>query len=225
LCRYTVNGAVSGFGPLIVSTFGYSALESILFQFPLGAVSAVGMVLAGWLCSRRRDLRIPSLVLCCLPVLAGYATIWRSAWGRRPVAPVVGYSLGAGNVAGETKKSFMAAAIFVAYCVGNIVGPQLVRSETKAEHYPALWTGLIILYVARDSIVLSLLRAGEQIAANALVCLCSYVVTILAASALYVILFRENKRREQLGVDEREKDRIAFKDLTDIENPYFRYVL
>lgn len=54
---YTVNGAVSGFGPLIVSTFGYSTLESILFQFPLGAVSAIGIPLVGWICSRRRDLR------------------------------------------------------------------------------------------------------------------------------------------------------------------------
>jgi MFS family permease len=35
---YTVNGAVSGFGPLIVSTFGYSTLDSILFQFPLGGI-------------------------------------------------------------------------------------------------------------------------------------------------------------------------------------------
>ncbi|KAI1197887.1 putative MFS transporter [Nemania serpens] len=209
---YTVNGAVSGFGPLIVSTFGYSSLESILFQFPLGAVSAVGIPLAGWVCSRRRDLRIPTLVLCCLPVLAGYVLIWKSTWGGgRPVAPVVGYSLvgffgpvvslavslGAANVAGETKRSFVAAAVFVAYCVGNIVGPQLVRSETRAEHYPALWTGLIIFYV----------------------------VTILAACALYVVLFRENRRRERLGLDERERDRMAFKDLTDKENPYFRYAL
>ncbi|KAI1157993.1 putative MFS transporter [Nemania serpens] len=208
---YTVNGAVSGFGPLIVSTFGYSSLESILFQFPLGAVSAIGIPLVGWICSRRRDLRIPILILCCLPVLAGYVVIWKSTWGVRPVAPVVGYSLigffgpvvgltvslGAANVAGETKRSYAAAAVFVAYCVGNIVGPQLVRSETRAEHYPALWTGLIIFYV----------------------------VTILAACALYVILFRENRRREQLGLDERERDRMAFKDLTDKENPYFRYVL
>ncbi|KAI0864846.1 putative MFS transporter [Xylaria cubensis] len=208
---YTVNGAVSGFGPLIVSTFGYSSLESILFQFPLGAVCAVGIPLTGWLCSRYRDIRIPTLIVCCLPVIAGYVVIWKSSWGHRPVAPVVGYSIigffgpvvgltvsiGAGNVAGETKKSFMAAATFVAYCVGNIVGPQLVRSETKAEHYPALWTGLIIFYV----------------------------VTILTASTLYVILRRENRRREQLGLDERERGRVAFKDLTDKENPYFRYVL
>ncbi len=48
------------------------------------------------------------------------------------------------NVAGHTKKSFMAATIFAAYCVGNIVGPQLIKSQTKAQHYPGLWLGLII---------------------------------------------------------------------------------
>lgn len=156
--RYTVNGAVSGFGPLIVSTFGYSPLESILFQFPLGSICAVGIPLTGWLCSRYRNIRIPVLLFCCLPVIAGFAIIWKSEWGTRPVAPVVGYSiigffgpvvsltvtLGAANVAGETKKSFMASAVFVAYCVGNIIGPQLVRSEEKSQHYPQLWTGLII---------------------------------------------------------------------------------
>ncbi|KAJ3561400.1 hypothetical protein NPX13_g8963 [Xylaria arbuscula] len=208
---YTVNGAVSGFGPLIVSTFGYSPLESILFQFPLGAICAIGIPLTGYICMRYRNLRILTLILCCLPVIAGYVIIWKSSWGVRPAAPVAGYSiigffgpvvgltvsLGAANVAGETKKSFMAAAVFVAYCVGNIVGPQLVKSETKGEHYPGLWTGLIVFYV----------------------------ITILAASTLYILLRRENKRRENLGLDEREGERVAFKDLTDKENSYFRYVL
>lgn len=97
------------------------------------------------------------LLACCLPVIAGFAIIWKSDWGHRPVAPVVGYSLvgffgpvvaltvalGAANVAGETKKSFAAAAVFVAYCVGNIVGPQMIRSQSKDRHYPELWSGLI----------------------------------------------------------------------------------
>ncbi|KAI0514639.1 putative MFS transporter [Xylaria bambusicola] len=208
---YTVNGAVSGFGPLIVSTFGYTPLESILFQFPLGAICALGIPLTGYIGMRIPSVRIITLITCCLPVIAGYILIWKSTWGYHPIAPVAGYSLigffgpvvgltvslGAANVAGETKKSFMAAAVFVAYCVGNIVGPQLVRSETKGEHYPGLWIGLIVFYI----------------------------ITILAASSLYIILHRENKRREQLGLDEREGERIAFKDLTDKENPYFRYVL
>ncbi|KAF1847239.1 putative MFS transporter [Cucurbitaria berberidis CBS 394.84] len=208
---YTVNGAVSGFGPLIVSTFGYTALQSILFQFPLGAICAVGIPLTGWLCSRYRNIRIPLLLACCLPVIAGFSIIWKSKWGHQPVAPVVGYSiigffgpvvgltvtLGAANVAGETKKSFMASAVFVAYCVGNIVGPQLVRSQSKAKHYPELWTGLIICYC----------------------------ITILSASALYTVLYRENKRRDQLGLDKDEGARLAFKDLTDKENLHFRYAL
>lgn len=72
---YTVNGAVSGFGPLIVSTFGWNTLESILFQFPLGGLCFLAILLAGWLGSRHPSTRIPLLIVCCLPVIAGCALI------------------------------------------------------------------------------------------------------------------------------------------------------
>ncbi|KAJ5367129.1 MFS general substrate transporter [Penicillium brevicompactum] len=207
---YTVNGAISGFGPLIVTTFGYSSLESILFQFPLCALSGSGIVLMGWLSSRYRNIGVLLLILCCLPVIAGFCIIWKSSWGHKPVAPVVGYSLlgffgpvvgltislGASNVAGETKKSFTASAVFVAYCVGNIIGPQLIQSQTKSQHYPELWTGLIICYC----------------------------IAILSTSALYIMWSRENKRRNGLEQNEIDRDRSAFKDLTDKENVHFRYV-
>ncbi|KPM40267.1 hypothetical protein AK830_g6289 [Neonectria ditissima] len=207
---YTVNGAVSGFGPLIVSTFGWTPLAAILFQFPLGALCFVVILLTGYLGSRFRNVRILMLVLTCLPVIAGCAIVWKSEWTHRAAAPVVGYSItgffggtvsliitvGMSNVAGHTKKSFMAATIFVAYCVGNIVGPQLVWSPTKAQHYPALWLGLIICYI----------------------------ICILASITLYFVLRNENRRRDALPVDEAERDKLAFQDLTDKENPYFRYV-
>lgn len=149
---------MSGFGPLIVSTFGWSTLQSILFQFPLGGLCLIVILLTGLLGSWIPNIRIIMLVICCLPVIAGCAIIWKSEWSHQAAAPVVGYSIigtfggvvslvitvGMSNVAGHTKKSFMAATIFVAYCVGNIVGPQMVRSQTKSKHYPELWTGLII---------------------------------------------------------------------------------
>jgi hypothetical protein len=100
-------------------------------------------------------------------------------------------------VAGATKKSFMSAAIFVAYCVGNIVGPQLIKSQTRRQHYPELWTGLIIFYC----------------------------ITIAASVALYFVMWRENKRRDRLDLNEEDADRLAFRDLTDKENLHFRYVL
>lgn len=206
-----MNGAVSGFGPLIVSTFGWSTLDSILFQFPLGGLCFIVILLTGYLGSRIPNILIIMLVACCLPVIAGCAVIWRSSWAHHAAGPVVGYSItgtfggvvslvitvGMSNVAGHTKKSFMAATIFVAYCVGNIVGPQLVRSQSKADHYPELWLGLIICYV----------------------------ICIVASAALYFVLWRENRKRDALPVDEAERAKLAFLDLTDKENPYFRYVL
>ncbi|KAI9746315.1 MAG: hypothetical protein M1818_000026 [Claussenomyces sp. TS43310] len=211
LTAYTVNGAVSGFGPLIVSTFGWSNLDSILFQFPLGGIVLIFILLTGYLSSKIRNIRIIMLVLCCFPVIAGCAMIWRSSWNHHAALPVVGYtiigffgpvvsliiSIGMSNVAGATKKSFMAASIFVAYCVGNIIGPQLIKSQTKPRHYPELWLGLIICY-----------------------CVC-----IVASIALYIVLRTENKRRTALQLNDEDRDKLAFKDLTDMENVYFTYQL
>jgi hypothetical protein len=54
----------------------------------------------------------------------------------------------------------------------------------------------------------------------------SYCITILASIALYIVLRQENKKREALHMnDEVERDKFAFQDLTDKENPYFRYQL
>ena len=53
----------------------------------------------------------------------------------------------------------------------------------------------------------------------------SYCIVIALAMTLYYVLYTENKRRESLRVDEEERDGLAFKDLTDKQNPYFRYVL
>ena len=162
---YTVNGAVSGFGPLIVSTFGYvskslvarvfadecgswSTLDSILLQFPLGGVCFIFILITGYLSSRIPNIRLVLLILCCLPVIGGCAMIWRSSWTHRAATPVAGYtiigffgpvvsliiSIGMANVAGATKKSCTAAAIFVAYCVGNVCYGHIVYD---------IWKGLI----------------------------------------------------------------------------------
>lgn len=99
---------------------------------------------------------------------------------------------------------------------GNIVGPQLVRSESKADHYPELWLGLIIWYAFTRP------RCASDDLSNQ--CF-SYIICIFAATALYFILRSENKRRENFPEDETERAKLAFMDLTDKENPYFKYVL
>lgn len=53
----------------------------------------------------------------------------------------------------------------------------------------------------------------------------SYCITIAAAVVLYIALDRENRRRRSLDLDESQRDKMAFNDLTDKQNPFFRYVL
>ena len=131
---YTVNGAVSGFGPLIVSTFGYTSYEALLWQMPLGAVCFITILITGFLSLRIPNIRLIMLIACCLPVIAGCVMIWKSTWSHHAATPIAGYtiigffapvtsltvSMAMANVAGASKKSFVAAAIFVFYCVGNV---------------------------------------------------------------------------------------------------------
>lgn len=54
----------------------------------------------------------------------------------------------------------------------------------------------------------------------------SYCITIVSASVLYFVLRRENRKKEALRrADEVERAKLAFQDLTDKVNPYFRYQL
>jgi hypothetical protein len=78
---------------------------------------------------------------------------------------------------------------------GNIVGPFWIRSQEVSDQYPRVWKGII----------------G------------SYAVLVAVAAVLYVMLSRENKRRDALELDEKEGEKHAFEDLTDRENMWFRY--
>lgn len=53
----------------------------------------------------------------------------------------------------------------------------------------------------------------------------SYCITISSSVVLYIVLAMENKRRSKLELNDVDRDKMAFQDLTDKENPYFRYML
>lgn len=53
----------------------------------------------------------------------------------------------------------------------------------------------------------------------------SYCITIICAVVLYVILARENRSRAKMELNDVDRDKMAFQDLTDKENPYFTYML
>lgn len=106
------------------------------------------------------------------------------------------------NVAGTTKKQLTAAILFVGYCVGNIIGPQtFIASEAPGYHSA---------YVAM---------------------LVGYSVKLAAVLVLYFHMYTSNKQRDRLaaGMDQSYEEKQAIEkgmhDVTELDNPGFRYTL
>ncbi|TNY20536.1 MFS general substrate transporter [Rhodotorula diobovata] len=227
---YVCNGAVTAFASQIVKSFGYSSLTTIAISM---CFTAVFIYFFTWLSSKWKNGLTILLPISCLPVIVGATIIYCASWERRGV-PLFGsfllatfgspyvllLALSTSNVSGSTKKSISAGAIFVGYCVGNIIGPYTVFIDERAVKYRSTW---IALYAALGG-----------------VCLCSL--------ALRFVLARENARRDArdaasadvtpggekhdgdsvaLSAEERDKEyeRVEREDLTDMENRAFRYTL
>jgi hypothetical protein len=100
------------------------------------------------------------------------------------------------NTSGHSKKLTMNAIFFLAYCIGNIIGPQVFRAN-DAPTYSHGYEGL-------------------------LACL----VVAIAAIASYGFLCRwDNIRRDKVCPQSNEEpsEAAAFSDLTDQEKRSFRY--
>ena len=107
-------------------------------------------------------------------------------------------SLISSNIAGYTKKTTVAAMYLIAYCVGNIIGPQTFRPKDAPQYRPAEITILVC-----------------------------WIVCLLDLGFIYWYCKRENARREVVrrepGYEKVENQ--EWLDLTDKENPEFVYTL
>jgi hypothetical protein len=115
-------------------------------------------------------------------------------------AQTISLSLISRNVAGQTKKTVVVAANFIAWAVGNSIGAQ-VYLEREKPRYPTAWSIHLGCY--------------------------SVLVGIIFFLRWHFI--RQNKKKDALiaaGIAEAADDNMthAFDDLTDRENPNFRYM-
>ena len=104
------------------------------------------------------------------------------------------------NIAGQTKKTVVVAMNFVAWATGNAVGPQVFLSWNAPRYFIAF-----------------AVHMG------------CYVLLVLVIVFLRWELKRRNVKKdrlEEVGIREAKDEMLvhAFDDLTDVENPSFRYV-
>ncbi|KAL9581909.1 MAG: hypothetical protein Q9203_005710 [Teloschistes exilis] len=143
------NGGISNFFSQLIVSFGYTPEQSLLYGTPGGAVEVVALVVCGYLGDRYGNRLLISssgllasiigmVLIVALPLsnakgrLAGYYLTQSS-----PTVFVALLSLIATNVAGYTKKTTVAAIFLIAYCVGNIIGPQTFRPKDAPRYVPA----------------------------------------------------------------------------------------
>ncbi|XRM36982.1 hypothetical protein ABZX51_000472 [Aspergillus tubingensis] len=208
------NGGITSFSSIIINGFGFSQIRSLLMQMPLGGAQVVFLILTAGIATFVPHTRILMMIFNTLTSLIGMILVWKLDEDNRR-GRLTGLALGAvfavniplslsiisSNVAGFTKRSTTSALLFVAYCVGNIVGPQFFYTSEEP-YYP---TGM------------KAATSGLALGAFFLVCLLVYYIW-------------ENKRRDRLyGVPgqmtESQELALGLSSKTDLEIEDFRYVV
>ncbi|GAQ06863.1 uncharacterized transporter C417.10 [Aspergillus lentulus] len=204
------NGGITNFFSQMISSFGYTAEQSLLYGTPGGAVEVVALLLNGYvgqitgqriLCSTGGLITsiIGMVLIVALPLsnnvgrLIGYYMTQAS-----PTPFVALLSLVSSNVAGYTKKTTVAALYLIGYCAGNIIGPQVFRPKDAPRYVPAEITIIVC-----------------------------WGVCLLLLVFIWWWYNKENKRKALIRAspDYVSLENQAFLDLTDGENHEFIYAL
>ncbi|KAJ5618504.1 Major facilitator superfamily domain general substrate transporter [Penicillium herquei] len=208
------NGGITTFTSIITAGFGFTDLKTLLMQMPQGGAQIVFLILTSLACTFIPSSRIIAMVLKTMVSVVGLILIWKlnpaEQAGRMvglTLAVVyainlpISLSVVTSNIAGFSKKSVASALLFIAYCVGNIVGPQFFLASEE----PSYPTGI---KAAMSGLVLSIFF---------LLCLLGYYTW-------------ENRRRdrvygspEEMTVGAELHDELSNK--TDREIDSFRYLL
>ncbi|KAL6852242.1 hypothetical protein ACO1O0_006783 [Amphichorda felina] len=132
----TGSGAVTVFAPIVFNGMGFTVFQSLLLNLPIGALAFICILGSGYLGQYVPNSRLHIISASSIPVILGCGLLWQLPSSNRP-GRIIGYylinffssawtqciGLGTSNVAGYTKKSVYAAVTFIAYSIGNIVGP------------------------------------------------------------------------------------------------------
>lgn len=161
------NGGLSTFNTLIIQGLGFSRLETSLLAMPPGAMSTLSGIALSFLASRTRRYRTIMISAAVLLPLLGAVLCYalpRSNLGGQLVGLYILYTYWApyvtlisvyqANIAGHTKKTTLYGWNFVAWTLGNIIGPQTFR-QSQAPAYIGGITAMMVCYVAAMALILT----------------------------------------------------------------------
>lgn len=112
------SGAIGTFGTIVINGFGFSHFDSLTLTCPIGAVTALSILLVGYITRKWAGTRYICIVVCALVSIAGTLICWlgpRSNKGLlfagifliavQVASGGLAVSLAASNIAGHTSES------------------------------------------------------------------------------------------------------------------------
>ncbi|KAG7908633.1 hypothetical protein KL905_004621 [Ogataea polymorpha] len=200
------NGGLNNFGTILLnSDFGFSTTDSILMNMPGGAIDVVIPPLVAIINHKfLKDKRLISMILVNLLCVVGTCLlIFTGPRGSRLAGYYIIY----------TSTTCMAG-------IASIVSSNVAGHSKKV----VVSTVFLIGYCAGNMIgpqTFVEAQAPDYVGAKTAMLVC-YCVGAAAMGAMYVIYYRRNRK---WGKPAAETGDLAFADLTDKQNPDFRYEL
>ncbi|OAA80446.1 Major facilitator superfamily domain, general substrate transporter [Akanthomyces lecanii RCEF 1005] len=202
------NGGVQGFGSIVIHGMGFETLKTLQVQMVAYVFQLIFVLIATIGSTFLHNTRTWWIVFDMAFAIAGAAMVGQldGKWSRffgycltmgyTPNLPII-LSMLSANIAGFTKKMTVNAMIFIAYCTGNIIGPQLFLQR----EYPTYKTGFLAIMIC-------------------------YVIGLIGSLLLRANLVWENRRRdcEQQLMSSGERVVKDVEDHTDKQLTQFRYI-
>ncbi|KAL1862869.1 hypothetical protein VTK73DRAFT_6597 [Phialemonium thermophilum] len=152
------NGGLNTFNGLVIKQLGFTSHTTTLLQIPTGLFSTLAAVVASLFAARTKRFRTvvmaATLLIPIVGTILNKATD-RSNSGARLAGVYLIYTFYAGymvalsmyqaNTAGHTKKVTVSYVMYLAYAVGNIIGPQTFIAS-QAPQYTGGITAMLVSY-------------------------------------------------------------------------------
>lgn len=205
-CSQISTGSIGNFSVTITKTFGFDNYETALLQLPIGAITAIIILVTTQMISRfgnftliTTSMYVPAIIGCIVMItlplshrIGNLFALYLLYSGSCVITNI--YIWNSCNTSGYCKRISRNAITMIVYNISCIVAPQMFRANSAPRYIPAKITLLVTQ------------------------CVCIPL-------QLYVgyLSKKENEKRDK-EQDGKDVEKYEFLDLTDIENRSFRYI-
>ncbi|GAA5958728.1 hypothetical protein JCM8115_000336 [Rhodotorula mucilaginosa] len=212
------NGGLSSYSSLLIKSFGFDSRETLLLQIPRGAIAAMTTVTVCYLSDRFARRMLP-IFIAVIPTVIGAAlmvALPHSKGGSLAgifLAETYGSSLAllyawtTTNTASFTKKTVTNAMFITCFGLANVIGTFLFQARDKPDYLPGKIAVLTLFALMLPTVTTMHFYTGW--------------LNKRAAKKLAALTEEKGWTPEDV---EKERDRAAFMDLSDRENPFFVYM-